>query len=121
MRLGEARIEFYGLPKQRPRCSGGLERLEYQPSPACEQIVRLEICCSTPWKRSGRGRPPGKRAYDPAHDLILTEKDIGQIAVIALGPQRAACGGVDQLGADPHPPRGPPDATLDDIAHAKLA
>ena len=53
-------------------------------------------------------------------DLVLHLKHVRKLAVIALGPDVAAGGGVIQLHRDAHAPAAFAHAALDDILRAKL-
>src|SRR6516162_6159090 len=61
------------------------------------------------------------RGDDTRGDVVLHREDVGQISVVALGPEMGTGGGIDKLTADAHPLPGPAHATLEDIAHAKVA
>lgn len=41
-------------------------------------------------------------ADDRMGDLVLDGEDVGQVAVVTLGPEMVAIGGVDQLTGDAH-------------------
>ena len=48
-------------------------------------------------------------------------EDVGQFAVIAIGPDVVASRGVDQLGGDAHAVAALADAALQHVAHAEFA
>src|SRR5262249_6367351 len=54
-------------------------------------------------------------------DLVLHDKDVGEIAVVALGPDVRARERVDKLGRDPYPVAAPAYAAFEDIADAQFA
>ena len=57
---------------------------------------------------------------DRLGDLVLDGEDVGEVAVVAVGPEMAAGRPFDQLGVDPHPVPGLADAALDHIGDAQL-
>ena len=61
-----------------------------------------------------------QRRHDLLHDLILQGEDVLQWAVVALGPQVTAGGGVDQLRGDPHLLVRFLHAAFQHVAHAHL-
>ena len=62
-----------------------------------------------------------QRFDDLLHHLVLDGEDVGQLAVVALGPQMAAARGVDELRGDAHAVAGLADAAFEHEAHAELA
>ena len=62
-----------------------------------------------------------ERVDDPVRDVVLDLEDIGQIAVVAVGPEMRAVGRVDELRRDPHAIAGAADRAFEHRAHAKLA
>ena len=57
---------------------------------------------------------------DRLGDLVLECEDVPQLAVVGLGPDVVTRGGVDELGADPHPVPRPAHAPLHHVADAQL-
>src|SRR3984893_3126906 len=62
-----------------------------------------------------------KSVDDSARDVVLDRKDIGQIAVVAVGPEVGAGRGVDELRGNPHPVAGAADRAFEHRAHPKIA
>ena len=58
---------------------------------------------------------------DGLRDLVLQGEDVGQVAVVAVGPDVVAGRAVDQLGGDPHPAAGLAHAAFEHVADAELA
>jgi len=54
-------------------------------------------------------------------DLVLHCKDVGEIAVVALGPDMVADLGLDQLRSDADPIAGFTQAAFEHISHTQLA
>ena len=61
-----------------------------------------------------------QRRDDRLRDLVLHGEDVGEVAVVALGPDVAAACAVDQLGGDPHPVPGLAHAAFQHVADAEL-
>ncbi len=61
-----------------------------------------------------------QRFDDGLADLVLQGEDVVELAVVALGPQMAAGGPVNQLSGDPHPAAGFAHAAFQDVADAQL-
>ncbi len=61
------------------------------------------------------------RCDDFSRDLILQFKYIGELAVVAVGPDVIAGRGIDQLRGDPHAVAALADTAFQHVAHAKLA
>ena len=57
---------------------------------------------------------------DALGDAVLEREDLGEGAVVALGPEVRARRAVHQLGADPEPVAGAPDGPPEQVAHAEL-
>ena len=57
---------------------------------------------------------------DRLGDLVLNREDVGQVAVVAGGPEMAVGRSFDQFGIDPDPVAGLADAALDDIGDAEF-
>ena len=57
---------------------------------------------------------------DRLRDLVLDQEDVGQIAVISLGPKMTAVPAVDQLGRDANSRPRLSNAAFEDIAHAQF-
>ena len=73
----------------------------------------------------GAQRYPQRGSY-LASDVALHTEDIGELGLVATGPEVAVVGHPDQLGGDADaalPARGffPADAALEDIAYTQLA
>ena len=62
-----------------------------------------------------------QRRHDGLADLVLQGEDVGEVAVVALGPDVVAGRAVDQLGGDPHPAAGLAHAAFEHVADAQLA
>ena len=58
---------------------------------------------------------------DLAGNVVLDRENVGQLAVVALGPQMAAGLGVDQLGGDAHPLAAFADAAFDNVSDPEVA
>src|SRR5215212_8967029 len=54
-------------------------------------------------------------------DLVLNNEDVGQLAIVFLGPQIFACFSFDEIGRYPDPVAAAPHSALDNVAHAQLA
>lgn len=52
---------------------------------------------------------------------FLELEEIGQLNVVALGPDLAAAGGIAELGAYPEPLARAAHASIEDVAHTELA
>ena len=88
-----------------------------------QEVVSLGAVRSAPFDRllfSGQ-QPEPQRADDRLGDFVLDGEDVGQVAVVALGPDMIAGGAVDQLRADAQPIAGLADAAFDEVADAQLA
>jgi hypothetical protein len=53
-------------------------------------------------------------------DLILDGEDVGEVAVVPVGPDVVASHSVNQLRGDSHPPAGLAHAAFDDVADVQL-
>ncbi len=62
----------------------------------------------------------GECRYDHLRNLVLNSEDVGQVAVIALGPQVTGVHAVDQLRGDADLVARLLHAALNNIAHAQL-
>ena len=62
----------------------------------------------------------GERGRQCLRDLILHGEDVGQIAIVALGPDVISRFTFDQLRSDPDPIAGLAHAAFEHIAHAEL-
>jgi hypothetical protein len=121
-----ARIGFHGLGEQSPRrpqiLPGAPAHREPRPRLKIE-FVGLRI--------GGRARPDRlqflrqqfqlERGHDVSRDLVLKGEDVRKDAIETLGPEMAACPGVDQLGGYANPVSRLPDASLEDVADLQLA
>ena len=72
-------------------------------------------------KALGRVEVRLDRGDDRFGDLVLHGKYVGDVAVVALGPQMAAGGDVIELRGNAHPIAAAANAALDDVADAELA
>jgi len=54
-------------------------------------------------------------------NLVLEREDVVQVAIVALRPDMAAGGAVDQLRGDPHPAARLAHAAFDNVADLELA
>ncbi len=54
-------------------------------------------------------------------DLVLQREDVGEIAVVPVGPDVVASLGFDQLGGDANAIGGPSHAAFEHVAHAEFA
>ena len=61
------------------------------------------------------------RRDHPLGDLVLHRENVGEVAVVALGPDVVAGCGFDQLRGDADAVAGFAHAAFEHIAHAKLA
>ena len=61
------------------------------------------------------------RRRDARGDLVLYGEDVGEVAVVTLGPEMPTSGGFDQLCRHPHPVGGLAHSALEHITHAELA
>jgi hypothetical protein len=61
------------------------------------------------------------RGRDPRGDIVLHRENVGEVAVVTLGPKMPAGGSLDQLRRHPHPMRGLAHAAFENIAHAEIA
>ena len=68
----------------------------------------------------GRHQPHLQLFDDGPGDLVLDGENVGQIAIIAFGPDMAAAAAVDQLAGDPQAVAGLADAAFEQIADAKI-
>ena len=84
-------------------------------------IVGLEIGC----RRAGQShllrmqQPDLQRRHDAAGDLVLDCEDVGQRAVVALGPDLPTRGAVDQPDGETKPLSGAAHAALQHMADPK--
>ena len=60
------------------------------------------------------------RGDDRVGDVVLHGEDVDKLAVVALGPEMAAGGGVVELRGDAHAVAGLAHAAFDDVADAEL-
>src|SRR5206468_6760918 len=61
-----------------------------------------------------------ERTYDGFRNLILDRENVGQIAIVALGPQMIAGRTVDQLRSDAHATAGLAHTALKNMADPEL-
>src|SRR5215472_19311277 len=54
-------------------------------------------------------------------DLVLKRKDVGQLAIVTVGPEVLAADGIDQLGGNPYAVAALADAPFQDVAHPEFA
>ena len=69
----------------------------------------------------GVGNGRGDRDRHRLGDLVLHRENVGEIAVVALGPDMIAGLGLDQLRGDPDAVAGFAHAAFEHIAHAQFA
>src|SRR6516165_4557976 len=69
----------------------------------------------------GIGNRGGNGYCHSVRNLVLHREDIGEIAVVALGPDMLAGLGLDQLRGDPDTIAGFAQAACEHITHAQLA
>ena len=62
-----------------------------------------------------------QRFNDGLRYLVLDLEDVGEVPVVAVGPDVPARAAIDELRCDPHPVPGLADAALEDMADAQLA
>ena len=123
--LHVARIEIDGAQAQRdatlPECRGQPRR-EHQRAHAQEAVVRLQVRRADADDAGllGGRQPDLERRHDLERDLVLDGEDVGELAVVAVGPEMPAGRRVDQLGGDAHPLAGAPHAALEHMADAQL-
>ena len=60
-------------------------------------------------------------ADDGLRHLVLKREDVGELAVVVLGPNMVAGRRVDQLGGDANAISGLAHAALQHVAHAEVA
>ena len=72
-------------------------------------------------RRLGEQDLRADRTDHPVGDLVLQREDVGELAVVAVGPQMIAERRVDQLAGDAHAARRFAHAAFEDVAHAELA
>src|SRR6516225_10377767 len=60
------------------------------------------------------------RRYHPLGDFVLEYEDVGELAVVALGPNVGSGRGLDQLRGNAQTVAGSTHATFEDIVHAEL-
>src|ERR1019366_4066126 len=61
-----------------------------------------------------------ERVRDLLRELPLDREDVGQVAVVGLGPDVLVGRGADQLTGHPHLVAGAPYAALEDVGDAEL-
>src|SRR6202021_1207551 len=61
------------------------------------------------------------RGHNFLGDLVLERKNVGQIAIIAVGPEVLAGRAVDQLGGDTHAASTLANAPLENVAPPEFA
>src|SRR5262245_51376632 len=76
---------------------------------------RLRLCAFDDTVRAG------DLGSDLIHNLVLDQKDIGHLAIVAICPDMGAGFRIDELGRDAKAIVGEADATLKHVTHAKLA
>src|SRR6266436_9126387 len=69
----------------------------------------------------GAGQRWLDRGDDTRGDVVLHREDVGQISVVALGPEMGTGGRIDKLAGDAHTLPSPAHAALEDIADTKVA
>ena len=62
-----------------------------------------------------------QRLDDGLRNLVLQRKDVGEVAVVTLGPDLPARGPVDELRRDAHPVAGATHASLKHVTDPELA
>ena len=82
------------------------------------ELARILVLGVPDFGRDDAGR---YRAGDALRDLVLHGKHVGQVAIVAVGPEMVPGFAIDQLRRDPHPIAGAPDAAFDHVTHAQLA
>ena len=53
--------------------------------------------------------------------LVLQRKDVGELAIVLLGPDLLGVFRLDQIGVDPETVAGLPHAPVEHVAHAEIA
>src|SRR5208282_2311958 len=81
---------------------------------AVGRLARGALAFAALYRRQDRGGGAGG-------DLVLHRKNIGEVAVIALGPEMPAGRRLDQLRGHPHSIAGLAHAAFKHVAHAQLA
>ena len=61
------------------------------------------------------------RCHDGLGDLVLHREYVGQVAVVAFGPEMAAGDDIVELGGDAHPVAGLAHAAFHYVAHAEIS
>ena len=64
---------------------------------------------------------PLQRCDQGCGDLVLKREDVGEVAVVPLGPNVVAGGGVDQLRSDANALAALADAPFDDVSDPEVA
>src|SRR6516162_208998 len=107
MGRGKSRVELDRAPEETP---GFLEfpRVEALRGLARGAFALAAVECRLDRRRDARG------------DLVLYSEDVGQVAIVALGPEMPASGGFDQLCRHPHQVACLAHAALEHVAHAEL-
>ena len=84
-------------------------------------MVGLEVAGGVlPDARALVGRQLGlERRRDLERHVALDREDVGELAVVRLGPDVAVGLGIDQLRHHPHPVTSPPHAPLEQRPHAE--
>ena len=88
-----------------------------------EEVVSLDAGRAAPLDRLLLARQQAKlqRLDDRLRNLVLKLEDVGQVAVVALGPHMVSGRAVNQLCSDPDPGRRFADASFKDVLDAQLA
>src|ERR1700759_173340 len=64
---------------------------------------------------------PRKRTHDIRRHLVLQIEDVGEVAIIAVGPDVNASLSMNELAGDAHPATCLAHAAFQHVAHAKVA
>src|SRR5579863_9252652 len=68
-----------------------------------------------------RAQPDLERRNDLLGQFVLHCKDIGKVAIKAVGPNVRAARGIDELAGNPHPVARLANAAFQQVAHAEFA
>ena len=113
-----------GAVDQRQRFPAGLVRepraQEEGADRALPGVEALRRLAARPGMLGGEQLRPDA-ADDARRDLVLDGEDIVEVAVVAVAPEMAAGGRVDELGGDADAVARLAHAPLEHVAHAKLA
>src|SRR5262245_1360111 len=121
MRFSKLWVESDGSFEHQTCFSVCLRRLQEQRPPPHAKIIGLQICGFLALRNLLRLKSADESLDDLGGDLVLDFEYIVQATVEPFGPQMTAADRIYQLHIAPHPSRGPPSASLQNIAHPEIA